>query len=123
MDTFSVELSLAQESEDEWRAVHALVGTGSLYTWLPADLLAQLGVQPEIKRNFQTHDGRHIVRDVGFVKVRLNGEEQRSLVVFGEPGIAAVLGKLTLDEFGLGIDPVSQRLVPVPGLALSGPAR
>jgi len=120
VSVFPVDLILANRSGDQWKSIQALVGTGSLYTWLPSDLLAQLGVQAGLERKFETPEGRHVVHDVGFIKVRLNGEEQTTLAVFGEPGGPPVLGRLTLDDFGLGIDQVNQRLVPVLGFALSG---
>jgi len=37
-------------------------------------------------------------------------------VVFGEDGGPLLLGAVTLEEFGLGVDPVARKLVPVPGL-------
>jgi len=39
-----------------------------------------------------------------------------TLVVFGEPEAPALLGAYTLEGLRLAADPVSRRLVPVPGL-------
>ena len=49
-------------------------------------------------------------------KVRLNGQERTTLVVFGEEDTDALLGAYTLEGFGLAPDPVGRRLITVPGL-------
>jgi predicted aspartyl protease len=118
VDPFSVELRLANQARDNWQTIEARVDATSIYTWIPADILARLGVHPAQKRSFETAKGRRIERNIGFAIVRLNDEEWTTLVVFGEPGSAAVLGSLTLAEFSLDIDATNQRLVPVPALAV-----
>lgn len=47
---------------------------------------------------------------------KIDGEPQPTIVVFGEPGCDALLGAVTLEEFGLGVDPIRRQLIPVPGL-------
>ncbi len=37
-------------------------------------------------------------------------------MIFGPEGTTPLLGATTLQTFHLGVDPVEQRLVPVPGL-------
>ena len=37
------------------------------------------------------------------------------MVVFGDEDAEPLLGAVTLEEFGLGVDPVRRRLVPVDG--------
>ncbi len=41
------------------------------------------------------------------------------MVVFGDAGTQFLLGAVSLEEFGLGIDPVARKLVPVPGYIVS----
>jgi hypothetical protein len=38
------------------------------------------------------------------------------IVVFGDEGALPLLGAVTLEEFGLGVDPIARKLIPVPGL-------
>ncbi len=48
----------------------------------------------------------------------MDGREEVTLVVFGEPDAPALLGAYTLEGLRLAADPVSRRLIPVPGLLL-----
>jgi len=45
--------------------------------------------------------------------VKVEGEMTYTICVFGEPGMDALLGAVTLEELGLGVDPINQRLVPI----------
>ena len=56
--------------------------------------------------------------DVGQVRLRIDGRERFTTVVFGEPGRGALLGATGLELFNLGVDPVGQRLTPVRGLLM-----
>jgi predicted aspartyl protease len=58
--------------------------------------------------------GETVVRDIGRTWVRIDGRMEMTIVVFGDDGAPPLLGAVTLEEFGLGVDPVG--LVPVPGL-------
>ena len=74
---------------------------------------------------FGLADDRRVEYDVGQAVIRLGGLEMVSSVVFGEPNAAPLLGAITLELFNLGVEPVGQRLMPVPGLlmhAASAPA-
>ena len=39
-----------------------------------------------------------------------------TVVVFGDDGRPTLLGAVTLEGFGLGVDPLGQKLIEVPGL-------
>ena len=65
-------------------------------------------------------DGRSLELDIGQTWVRLDGVAQMTLVVFANEDTSPVLGAVTLEEFRLGVDPVSQWLIPVEGLLMSG---
>jgi clan AA aspartic protease len=119
MSTFSVPIEIGDRAGNRWESVEALVDTGSSYTSIPSDVLARLGVQPRQRRRFRTADERSIERDVGEARARLNGEEMTTPIIFGEPGGTPLLGAVTLEVFGLGVDPLSHRLVPVEGLAMT----
>jgi hypothetical protein len=53
---------------------------------------------------------------MAWVRVKLGERIQPTLAVFGDPGTEPILGAFTLEGFGLGVDPVNRRLIPVPGL-------
>ena len=90
-----------------------MVDTGSSYTFMPRDLLRQLGVSPIDTRSFVLADESRVQNDVGEARVRLNGRELTTLVVFGPDDALPLLGATTLQLFSLGVDPVNERLVPV----------
>jgi hypothetical protein len=60
-------------------------------------------------------DGRELELEIGWALVRVDGRQERSLVVFGD---AALLGAFTLEALRLAPDPVGRRLVPVPALLM-----
>lgn len=116
MGTFNVDLAVGNPQGQQYLTVGALVDTGSSYTALPASLLQRLGVSPHERRLFELADGRTVERDVGRTWVQIDGKSEIVLVVFADEGTQALLGAVTLEIFGLGVDPIRQRLVPVPGL-------
>jgi hypothetical protein len=46
-------------------------------------------------------------------------DERFERVACGNEGAQPLLGAITLEEFGLGIDPVGQKLTPVPGYLMA----
>jgi len=63
-------------------------------------------------------DGTSVDAPIGPVIIRLRGEAQPILCVFGE-GDDILIGATTLELFTLGVDPVQETLVPVEGLRLT----
>ena len=118
MGTFRATIDIGDPAGQRWDQVDALVDTGSSYTWLPADLLARLGVSPQFRREFMTADARVIERDMAVTTARWDGQTLPTLVVFGDEGSMPLLGAYTLEGFGLAADPINRRLVPVRGLAM-----
>ena len=90
-----------------------MVDTGAVYTVLPASVLEGLGVEPRENRGFVLADGHRVERGFGHTWMRLDGKEDMSPVVFWDEGSAPLLGAVTLEIFGLAVDPVNGRLVPV----------
>ena len=117
MGTFEVPIEIGDPQGEHWEVLDVLVDTGSTYTWIPEDVLRQLGVRPHVREPFETADGRIIERDVGRTWVRYDGRVEMTLVVFGDEGSPPLLGAYTLEGFLLAADPVGCRLVPVRGLA------
>ena len=119
MGTFQATVEIGDAAGNRYETVEAVVDTGSTYTWVPKDVLARLGVEGEFQQEFETADGRVIKRDVAETRVRLDGQARTTLVVFGDEGSKPLLGAYTLEGFGLAVDPLGRRLVPVRGLALT----
>ena len=110
MGTFRVSIEIAGTP------MEALVDTGASYSWIPRDVLESLGTQPEEERVFVLADGREVRYPMAWVRIKLGDRIQPTLIVFGDSGTEPLLGAFTLEGFGLGVDPVNRRLIPVPGL-------
>ena len=121
MGTFRVTVEIGDPSGADYREVSALVDTGASHTAMPASLLRELGVPILERWPFRLADGREVEMDVGETRIRVDGRERTTVVVFAEEGTGPILGAVTLEEFRLGVDPIAQRLIPVPGLLMSSP--
>jgi len=119
MGTFRVTIEIGNPDGTQFQSLTALVDTGASYTTLPSELLRGLRVVPLERREFQLADDSMVERDVGLTQVRINGRVMPTLVVFEPVGTEALLGAYTLEGFGLGVDPVRRRLVPVRGLLMA----
>ena len=115
MGTFRYHIELAATPEGPFQALDALVDSGATYTLVPKSVLERLGVRAVDTQTFVIADGKQIERDLGEAVVRIDGRIRTSVVIFGDEGVDPLLGAVTLEGFGLGIDPVGQRLIPVPG--------
>jgi len=58
-------------------------------------------------------DGRQVPADTGWARVRLEGHEVYTPVIFAQEGEANKLGFVALAEASLGVDPTNRRLIPV----------
>ena len=94
-------------------AVTALADTGATYTVLPASLLHELGVEPDMRVQVAYANGEVRDTDAGQVRIGHNGVERVCPVLFGEEDIF-LLGATTLEILRLMVDPVNQQLVPAP---------
>ena len=121
MGAFRVEIEVGDREGQRFERLQALVDTGATYTWIPRSVLERLGVQPAEERPFVLADGRQAFYGMTWTMVRLDGKTLPTLVVFGEEGTESLLGVVTLEEFGLGVDAVNQRLIPTPGLLKGAP--
>ena len=116
MGNFKHPIQIGSAGGRQFEVVEALVDTGASYTWVPRDSLERLGISPAFQREFLLADGTVIRRDVAQVLARINGQSLYTLCVFGDEGTLPLLGAVTLEEFGLGVDPLNKRLISVPGL-------
>jgi predicted aspartyl protease len=113
MGTFRT--SLAVENPARRGELHALadvlVDTGSELTWIPRQILEELGIRAERRYQFMLADVRVLERDVGYAIVHAEGVATADDVVFAEPGDLVLLGARSLEGLNLRIDPRSRRLV------------
>ena len=83
---------------------------------MPKEILDRLGIEQEGRRSFEVGDYRIVEYPIGYSRVRLDEKATIVLVVFGPEGIAPLLGATALEHLSLAVDPIHQRLVPVPAL-------
>ncbi len=116
MGTFNVSIQIGDLAGQQFVEVQALVDTGSTYTVLPKEVLEQLGINQEGQRSFELGDDRLVEYPIGYARLRLGEDQTIVLVVFGPEGIAPLLGATALEHLSLAVDPIHQRLIPVPAL-------
>jgi clan AA aspartic protease len=113
MGVLSVNAEIGDPKAEHFQSVEFTVDTGSSHTCLPASFFRELGVEPHARQRFVLADGRRVDSDIGRAWLRIDGQQEITIVVFAEEGTQPLLGAITLEEFGLGVDPVAQKLVPV----------
>ena len=117
MSTFTVSAILAHPGRRERSIVlEFLVDTGATYTLLPEEVVTELGLPTPYEHPAELASGEQVLYRLGEVRVGLGGQERATVFFAGPPGAQALLGAVTLEEFGLAVDPVRQRLIPVPAL-------
>lgn len=87
-----------------------LVDSGAAMTVLPASLAKKLKLKPVYEKEFSLADGKVVKRKVGSALIEFKGEELPSTVVLGEENDSKLLGALTLESFGLALDPFERKL-------------
>ena len=116
MGTFNVSIQVGGPSGGEFQTIDALVDTGASHTMLPRNLLTTLGVVAIERMAFQLADERMVEYDVGEARIRLDGRERTTLVIFGPDDAEPLLGATTLQLFNMAVDTAGERLFSVPGL-------
>lgn len=94
-------------------SLEAVVDTGAAYSLVPAHLLRRIGIKPRRSGRFKVADGRVIERKMGLALARVKGAETPTWVIFGDDRAEALLGALTLEELGLGVDGLHRTLVTI----------
>lgn len=118
MSIFRRRIGIAASADGPFRELEAVVDTGSLYTWVPGQILRQLGLVPGETRRFVLANGERIERPIAWALVRVDGQVAPTICVFGDEGSEPLLGVCTLEGFALAAAPVNQRLVPMESLPL-----
>ena len=95
------------------RTLEFLVDSGATYTLLPFDVWQDIGLAPKRSVTFSLADGSKIERQVSECHIALEIDEGHSPVILGEPGDEALLGVVTLENFGLVFNPFNRTLHPM----------
>ena len=118
MGSFTVTIEVGDAEGRNYHALDALVDNGASYLVVPRTILQSLGIAVSEQRAFTLAGGRQMQYDVGIASLRLDERVYPALTVFGEDGTSALLGAVALEIFGLVVEPVGQRLMPVSGLLM-----
>ena len=116
MGTFYVTIQVADRFREQYANIDALVDTGASYTSLPGNLLDELGIERAEVRRFELDDNRIVEYPLGETRVRIESREMTVPVMFAPEDTIPLIGATTLEILGLGIDPLSETLVPVNAL-------
>jgi len=122
MGTFRVDVEIENPARPGERRTltSVLVDTGAELSWVPATILASLGIPRHGQWRFRQADGTIIERSVGGAFVHVAGKQTTDDLVFGEPGDLVLLGSRTLEGLNFRVEPVTKRLVdagPAPAAA------
>lgn len=91
------------------------VDTGSLYTFIPENRLQEIGIEPTNSREFVLADGRRDRRLLGEAAITIPELKETSTnkVIFGPKDSLYLLGAVTLESFGVEVDPTTKELKPI----------
>ncbi len=93
--------------------VNFLVDSGATYTLLPEDVWKTIGLTPKRTMEFILADGTAMTRQVSECLIRLMDGEGHTPVILGEGNDTALLGVITLEIFGLVLNPFDRTLHPM----------
>lgn len=95
------------------RRVRLLVDSGASYSVLPYKVWRGIGLSPRRSVSFTLADGTVITRPVSECQVELGDQQAHTPVVLGDPGDEALLGAVTLEVFGLVLNPLRRTFQPM----------
>jgi predicted aspartyl protease len=114
MGTITVQATISHPHEpSRCQELFLLVDTGAAYTVIPQPVLEALGVHPTAKRAVTLADGREEVWDLTYVLISLAGELAPTPCLMAPHDGMTLLGAVTQEQFGLGVDPLGKTLIPV----------
>ena len=90
-----------------------LIDSGAQLSLLPLDIWRRLGLESIDSRQFRLADGTLIERRVSECKLTISEQSRHTPVILGEEGDEALLGVVTLEEFGLVLNPFARTLEPM----------
>ena len=114
MGIFNVPIEIGDSEGTRFEQVDALVDTGATFTMVPASVLRSLGLEPSERGALELADGSLQEFDIAETRLRINGQETSTVVVFGSDDMMPLLGAYTLERVRLAVDSAVQRLIRVP---------
>ena len=113
MGQFRVDMTLVPRDGGPSRTMEALVDTGAVSSVVPRAVLESLGCRPVRTQRVVLADGRIEEWSVTQIDVECEGRRTTTPILMGRVDGLVLLGATTLEELGLGIDPLNRRLIPV----------
>ena len=95
---------------DVTESLEFIVDSGATFSVVSADVLRRLGIQPLQQETFDLANNARIVRWTGGALFKFREYQGFAPVIFGEPDDATLLGALSLEALGLGLDPIKREL-------------
>ena len=111
---FSVPIEVADPQGARFERFDALVDTGATFTMVPASVLRNLGLEPQERGAFELADGSLQEFDIAETRLRIDGQETSTVVVFGNEDMMPLLGAYILERIRMAADPAGKRLIRVP---------
>jgi len=93
--------------------VRFLVDSGASYTVLPKNVWKKLGLKSKWEDTFELADGSLIKRSISECRITLYDKEGPTPVILGESEDKPLLGVITLEEFGMVLNPFTRKLQPM----------
>jgi clan AA aspartic protease len=90
-----------------------LVDSGATYTLVPRTVWRAIGLKPLDSVKCVLADGTEVKRKVSECRITLPQGERHTPVMLGEKGDEALLGMVTLEIFGLILNPYNRTLQPM----------
>ncbi|HXJ93482.1 MAG TPA: aspartyl protease family protein [Terriglobia bacterium] len=106
-----VYISATVSNDGQSATLQFLVDSGAKYTLLPLDTWKALGLEPIKSMRFVLADGTAIERNISECLITLPPHGSlHTPVILGHGGDDALLGVITLEEFGLILNPFQRTL-------------
>ena len=88
-----------------------LVDPGAIDCMAPASKLIEAGIKDEGKEVYELANGQAVEYKYGFARIAFMGSETVCQVIFGPEDTEPILGVVALENTGIGVDPVSRKLL------------
>ena len=112
MGIFNVEFTIGSADGSRSLPLVGMIDTGSLYSIIPASVLDGLGIARDETEQFRLADGSILEMDLGLALLEMDGRARTVHIAFGPDDDVVVIGAMTLERFGVAVDPVHRRLIP-----------
>src|SRR5438128_12677539 len=119
MGHFRVTVQVGNRAGERFERIEALADKCATHTWIPRDVLKQLGVTPEEEWPFVLADGREVRYPVAWIQIQIGERAQPTIAVFGEPESEPILGVFALGGFRLAAAPADDRPPAVAGVLMT----